>query len=88
VLEQHGLKLGLVDARQLQYVPGRKTDVQDCQWLQKLMSLGRSSSYGEHLQRRAGISDWFTPSRCRRPLRAGPTNDVARPTTRQRARPG
>jgi transposase len=43
VLEQHGLKLGLVDARQLQYVPGRKTDVQDCQWLHKLMSLGRSS---------------------------------------------
>ena len=30
----------LVDARQLKYVPGRKSDVQDCQWLQKLMSLG------------------------------------------------
>jgi transposase len=40
VLEQRGLKVFLVDARQMKYVPGRKSDVQDCQWLQKLMSLG------------------------------------------------
>ncbi len=40
VLEQHGLKLWLVDTRQMKYVPGRKSDVMDCQWLQKLMSLG------------------------------------------------
>jgi hypothetical protein len=40
VLEQRGLKVWLVDARQLKYVPGRKSDVQDCQWLQKLMSFG------------------------------------------------
>lgn len=40
VLQQRGLKVYLVDARQMKYVPGRKSDVQDCQWLQKLMSLG------------------------------------------------
>ena len=40
VLEQRGLLVWLVDARQMKYVPGRKSDVQDCQWLQKLMSLG------------------------------------------------
>jgi len=40
VLEQRGLKVWLVDARQMKYVPGRKSDVQDCQWLQKLVSLG------------------------------------------------
>ena len=40
VLEQHGLKVFLVDARQMKYVPGRKRDVQDCQWLQRLMSQG------------------------------------------------
>lgn len=40
VLEQHGLKVWLVDARQVKYVPGRKSDVQDCQWLQRLMSYG------------------------------------------------
>ena len=40
VLEQRGLEVWLVDARQVKYVPGRKSDVQDCQWLQKLMSHG------------------------------------------------
>ena len=40
VLEQRGLTVWLVDARQMKYVPGRKSDVQDCQWLQRLMSLG------------------------------------------------
>ena len=40
VLERRGLAVWLVDARQMKYVPGRKSDVQDCQWLQKLMSLG------------------------------------------------
>jgi len=40
VLEQRGLKVWPVDARQMKYVPGRKSDVQDCQWLQRLMSLG------------------------------------------------
>src|SRR6202790_2939598 len=40
VLEQRGLKVWLVDVPQMKYVPGRKSDVQDCQWLQKLMSLG------------------------------------------------
>src|SRR6266404_2740493 len=40
VLERRGLAVWLVDARQMKYVPGRKSDVMDCQWLQKLMSLG------------------------------------------------
>jgi len=40
VLESRGLTVWLVDARQVKYVPGRKSDVQDCQWLQKLMSHG------------------------------------------------
>lgn len=40
VLEERGLKVWLVDTRQVKYVPGRKSDVQDCQWLQRLMSYG------------------------------------------------
>ena len=40
VLERRGLTVWLFDARQMKYVPGRKSDVADCQWLQKLMSLG------------------------------------------------
>src|SRR5690606_146581 len=35
LLESRGLKVWLVDARQVKYVPGRKSDVADCQWLQK-----------------------------------------------------
>ena len=40
VLEQRGLKVWLVDARQMKYVPGRKSDVNDAQWLQRLHACG------------------------------------------------
>ena len=37
-LEEAGLEVLLVDARQAKHVPGRKSDVQDCQWVQQLHS--------------------------------------------------
>ena len=40
VLESHGLEVCLVDTRRLKSVPGRKTDVVDCQWLQQLHTFG------------------------------------------------
>lgn len=40
VLEERGFEVKLVDARQLRRVPGRKTDVADCQWLQRLHTFG------------------------------------------------
>jgi transposase len=40
VLEERGFAVRLVDARQLKRVPGRKSDVVDCQWLQQLHSFG------------------------------------------------
>jgi transposase len=40
VLEARGLEVALVNARHLKHVPGRKSDVQDCQWLQQLHSYG------------------------------------------------
>lgn len=40
ILEARGLKVCLVNAHHVKHVPGRKSDVQDCQWLQKLHSLG------------------------------------------------
>jgi len=40
VLEEHGLNVLLVDARHVKYVPGRKTDVADCQWLRQLHTFG------------------------------------------------
>jgi transposase len=40
LLEARGIEPVLVNARQLHNVPGRKTDVSDCQWLQLLHSCG------------------------------------------------
>jgi len=40
VLESNGLEVLLANARQLHNVPGRKTDMADCQWLQRLHSCG------------------------------------------------
>jgi transposase len=40
ILESRGLEVCLVNAQQVKNVPGRKTDVSDCQWLQYLHSVG------------------------------------------------
>ena len=40
VLESRGFTVCLVDTRRLKSVPGRKTDVKDCQWLQQLHTYG------------------------------------------------
>jgi len=40
ILEDRGFEVYLVNARHLKNVPGRKTDVSDCQWLQYLHSVG------------------------------------------------
>jgi transposase len=40
LLEQHGIVPYLVNARHVKTVPGRKTDWNDAQWLQKLHALG------------------------------------------------
>ncbi len=40
ILERSGLDVWLVDGKQTKQVPGRKTDVKDCQWIQQLHSYG------------------------------------------------
>src|SRR4029077_16560753 len=40
ILEERGLAVILVNARQTKNVSGRKTDVQDCQWIQRLHTYG------------------------------------------------
>ena len=40
ILEYHGLEVRLVNARHVKNVPGRKSDVLDCQWLQQLHTYG------------------------------------------------
>jgi transposase len=40
ILEEQGIGVCLVNARHVKNVPGRKSDVADCQWLQHLHSVG------------------------------------------------
>ena len=40
ILVEHGFDVWLVDGRQTKQVPGRKTDVKDCSWIQELHSYG------------------------------------------------
>ena len=40
ILEQHGIEVFLVNARGTKNLPGRKSDVQECQWLMKLHTYG------------------------------------------------
>jgi transposase len=40
ILEARGFRVYLVNARHLKHVPGRKSDVKDCQWIQYLHTCG------------------------------------------------
>ena len=40
ILEERGLIVLLVNSRHIKNVPGRKTDVLDCQWIQQLHTYG------------------------------------------------
>lgn len=40
IVEQHGIRVVLVNAQHTKNVPGRKSDVQECQWLMKLHTYG------------------------------------------------
>ena len=40
MLEAAGIRVTLVNGKQVKYLPGRKSDVADCQWLQQMHSFG------------------------------------------------
>ena len=40
LLQEHGINVCLVNPKEVKQVKGRKTDVRDCQWIQKLFSSG------------------------------------------------
>jgi len=52
LLQQYNLNPILVNGKFTKYVKGRKTDVQDCQWIQKLHTMG--------MLERSFIPDLFT----------------------------
>ena len=40
ILEDRGIEVKLVNARHVKNVPGRKSDVRDCEWLRRLHNFG------------------------------------------------
>ena len=44
ILENRGFDVNLVNARHIKNVPGKKTDIEDCQWIQELHTYGLLSS--------------------------------------------
>jgi transposase len=71
LLETRGFEVHLVNARQCKRVPGRKSDVSDCQWIQRLHSLGLLSrsfrppetmcALRAYLRHRAGLLEHRAP---------------------------
>jgi transposase len=72
ILEDSGLEAILVDSKAVKNVPGRKTDVQDCQWIQTLYSNGM-------------VRAAFRPSRDRLKLRSYVRQRQSVIKTKQRA---
>lgn len=80
-LEHRGFTVHLVNAHHVKNVPGRKSDVLDCQWLQQLMTFGllrgayrppESVCALRSIVRQRGafcVSRLVTCSTCRRPWR-------------------
>ncbi len=59
ILEERGFKVYLVNAHYLKSVPGRKSDVSDCQWIQYLHSVSRRvRSHSVH----PGLTNWAMAS--------------------------
>ena len=56
ILEEYGFEVFLVNAKHIKNVSGRKSDVQDCQWIQQLHSFGllnasfQPDQYGRELR--------------------------------------
>jgi transposase len=60
ILDARGFDVQLVNARDAKHVPGRKTDVSDAQWLQRLHEYGLLR--GSFLYRSTDLRhrDWLT----------------------------
>ena len=72
VLEERDFQVMLVDPRRIKHVPGRKTDVLDCQWQQQLHTYGPAVG---------GLpSRWGDPTLAQLPAAAGHAGGVRGPT--------
>jgi transposase len=59
ILEQRGFKAMLVNARDAKHVPGRKTDVSDAEWLQRLHEYGLLRPSFQPQAEMAGLRDYL-----------------------------
>jgi transposase len=59
ILEQRGFTVVLVNARDAKHVPGRKTDVTDAQWLQRLHEYGLLRARFHPERRIAALRDYL-----------------------------
>lgn len=59
ILEQRGFTVALVNARDAKHVPGRKTDVTDAQWLQRLHEYGLLRASFRPERRIAALRDYL-----------------------------
>jgi len=55
MLDARGLEVCLVNARHVKHVPGRNTDIADCQWLQYLHAVGLLTASFRPAQRICGL---------------------------------
>lgn len=68
VLEDRGFEVCLVNALHVKNVPGRRTDVSDCQWLQFLSNAGRRRHYAwpQSLHHsKSGVGDFYRRMRAK-----------------------
>ena len=72
ILEQRGFEVLLVNARDAKHVPGRKTDVSDAQWLQRLHEYGLLRGSFRPQGRDRGVAGLSAPARAAAGLRGGP----------------
>ncbi len=59
ILEAAGLEVCLVNARHCKNLPGRKTDISDCQWLQYLHSVGLLRASFRHPEQICAVRSLF-----------------------------
>jgi Transposase len=72
LLSARGFEVRLVDPRQLKSVPGRKTDVLDCQWIQRLHTFGLLAAAFRPDDQICVLRSYLRPARDARDLRLPP----------------
>ncbi len=69
ILEEQGFEVVLVNSRHIKNVPGRKTDVLDCQWIQELHSVGLLRGSSPSSSTALSRATWTTTTPAPRPTK-------------------